>query len=92
MSTDGTVAQGVLTPNATVLAAQHLVRPASVEAGHANQLGVPMRLTRVTPQPGHPLDHNAAQRAASKFSFSFSGVFGKLVTKPISWCTNHLGV
>lgn len=81
MSTDGAVAQGVLTPNATVLATQHLVRPASVEGGHTNQLGVQMRLARVTAQPGHPLDHSTAQRAASKFSFSFSGCLG-------SWCPN----
>jgi hypothetical protein len=78
LSTDGSVTQGVLTPNATVLATQNLVRQsASVEGGHANQLGVQMRLTRVTPQPGHPLDHNAAQRAASKFSFSFAGCLGR---------------
>jgi hypothetical protein len=69
LSTDGAVAQGVLTPNATVLANQHLVRPASVEGGHANQLGLQMRLTRVATQPGHPLDHGAAQRATCKFSF-----------------------
>jgi len=75
LSTDGAVAQGVLTSNAAILATQHLVRP-SIEGGHGNQLGVQMRITRVTPQPGHPLDHSAAQRAASKFSFSFSGCLG----------------
>lgn len=56
----------MLAPNATVIATQRLVRQNStIEGGHANQLGVQMRLTRVSPQSGHPVDH----RSAGEFSF-----------------------
>lgn len=68
-STDGSATQGVLTPNATVLTTQRLVRQSTtVEGGHASQLGVQMRLTRVTTQPGHSLD-----RAACKCDCCFIG-------------------
>jgi hypothetical protein len=61
-STDSSVTQGVLTPNATVLAAQRLVRQSTtVEEGHLSQLGVQMRLTRVNSQPGHSLDRAACK-------------------------------
>jgi hypothetical protein len=66
-STDSSGSQGVLTPNATVIATQRLVRQnTTIEGGHANQLGVQMRLTRVSSQPGHSVD----QRAPGEFSFS----------------------
>ncbi|PSN55751.1 hypothetical protein C0J52_04799, partial [Blattella germanica] len=62
---DGSGTQGVLAPNATVLATQRLVRPASaIEGGHPGALGVQMRLTRVATKPGHPLDPATAQRIA----------------------------
>lgn len=63
--TDNSGTQGVLTPNATVIATQRLVRQnTAIEGGHASQVGVQMRLTRVSPQPGHSLD----SRAPGEFS------------------------
>lgn len=67
----------MLAPNATVIATQRLVRQnTAIEGGHANQLGVQMRLTRVSPQPGHSVDH----RAPGNFSFSFQKAFITCVT------------
>jgi hypothetical protein len=62
----------VLAPNATIIATQRLVRQSTaIEGGHANQLGVQMRLTRVTPQPGHSVDHSVPQRVPGKFNLCF---------------------